>query len=95
MIVFGCFAGALDITPARLALRGASGAKLFRGDGKARPITSEGTLRQRLVMALQGLGMPQGDQQIKGGVLADRIEQFHREVLNIGHDQRTLLGVDE
>ncbi len=40
-------------------------------------------------MFLECIGVAQRHQQIKGGVLANVVEQFDGEVLDIGHDERT------
>src|SRR6266498_1879346 len=93
MIVGRIFAGALDITAAGLAEAGAPWEELFSGDGKTSPVTGECALGQGSVIALEGGCLTEGDQQVERRVLAEIVQQLHREVLDIGHDQGSVLEV--
>lgn len=91
MIGLGAFAGALDKAPARFVDGGAPGQERFAGGGKTGPVPGERVLRQGSVVALKVGGLAQRNQQIERGVLADMVQQFDRKMLDIGHEQRSLL----
>ena len=63
----------------------------FGGDGKASPVTNEHLLGQRSIVFLEGWGLAQGNQQVKGSVLAHVVQQFDGEVFDIGHHEGALV----
>src|SRR6266436_347265 len=87
VILLRCFAGALDVAVASLGTSCAPRMERLGGDRITGPVAEERLIGQSLVLFLQRLGLAQRSQQIKHGVLSDVIEQFHREVFDIGHDE--------
>ena len=77
---------------ASLVQGGAPGLEQFGGNGQTGPVTDKGLLGQSLVMFLQGLGLAQRGQQVERGVLVNIVAEFHREVLDIGDEERALAG---
>lgn len=88
MIVLGKFSRALNIAVARLGEGGADRVEGLDGGGEARPVPRKFFWRDLLIVRLQSLAVAQRHEQVKAGLLADAVQQFGAEVLDIGHDQR-------
>ncbi len=87
VIVLRTLAGALNGAVTRFGHGAAPGREWFSGVGQTGPVTDEGCLGQGAVVTLERAGLAQRHQQVKRGVLAHLIQQFHREVLAVRHQE--------